>query len=33
MYPDVNSSFHFLDYIKEQDDIYAIAGMERLPEF
>lgn len=33
MYPDVNSSFHFLDYIKEQDDLYAIAGMKRLPEF
>lgn len=33
MYPDVNSSFHFLDYIKEQDDLYAIAGMKRLLEF
>lgn len=30
MYPDVNSSFHFLDYTKEQDDLYAIAEMKRL---
>lgn len=33
MYPDFNSSFHFLGYIKEQDDLNAIPGMKRIPEF
>ena len=33
MYPDFNSSFHFLGYIKERDDLNAIPGMKRIPEF
>lgn len=33
MYPDFNSSFHFLGYIKERDDLDAIPGMKRIPEF
>lgn len=33
MYPDFNSSFHFLGYIKERDDLDAIPGMKRIPGF
>ena len=33
MYPDFNSSFHLLGYIREEDDLNAIPGMKRSREF